>query len=247
LIWYQTETRTPKQESWPASAVFPAVQAAFLRSGWEDPNGIFVAVEGGDNKLQPSHRDLGSFVLDAGGVRWALDLGGARIGLHNAIVIDDENQDSRAEATLAHPAFTPGASAVEVDLSRVYPQKAKQLRRGVSLIQGQQVVIHDTIRAEQPVEAVWGMLTDADVTLNGQTAELKKGGWTMAAEIVSPRHAVFDLREVGPASLVAPGPPVRRLVVRLGEKITELDLKVTLTPYRTGQPRPKITASPTSD
>jgi hypothetical protein len=97
------------------------------------------------------------------------------------------------------------------------------------------------------VDALWGMLTDAEATANGQTAELKKGGWTLAVEIVSPRHAVFDLREVGPESLTTPGPAVHRLVVRLGEKVSELDLKVTLTPYRTGQPRPKIPVTSTSE
>jgi hypothetical protein len=38
----------------------------------------------------------------------------------------------------------------------------------------------------------------------------------------------------------APNPGVKKLVVRLGEKVTEMDLKVTLTLYRTGQPKPKI-------
>ncbi len=244
LIWYQTETRSLKQDSWPLNAVFSGIQAAFLRSAWEDPNAIFVGLKGGDNKTQPSRRDLGSFVLDAGGVRWALDLGRARLGLHNSIVIDDENQDSRAEAPVTHPVTTAQWTTVEADLSKVYPQKVKQFHRRIGLFQGQQVVIQDTLRADQPVEAIWGMLTDAEVTLNGQTAELKKGGWTLTAEILSPRHAVFDLREVGPASLGTPGPPVRRLMVRLGEKVSDLDLKVTLTPYRTGQARPNLPPPP---
>jgi hypothetical protein len=91
------------------------------------------------------------------------------------------------------------------------------------------------------VEALWGMLTDADVALNGQTAELQKNGWTLSAEILSPRHAVFD---VAPA--LAPAPQaanlgVKRLVVRLGDKVTDMDLKLSLTLHRTGHPKPKIT------
>jgi hypothetical protein len=246
LIWYQTEARAPKPEAWPLTAVFSGVQAAFLRSGWDDPNAIFIALKAGDNKLQPNHRDLGSFVLDAGAVRWALDLGRSRLGLHNGIVLDDQNQDPRAEAVLSHPG-SPAAPVVDADLSRVYPQKVKQYLRHVALVQGQQVVIEDTLRAEQPVDALWGMLTDAEATVNGQTAELKKGGWTLALEIVSPRHAVFDVREVGPESLTTPGPAVHRLIVRLGEKVSELNLKVTLTPYRTGQPRTKIPVTSTSE
>jgi hypothetical protein len=41
----------------------------------------------------------------------------------------------------------------------------------------------------------------------------------------------------------SPNPGVKKIVVRLGEKVTEMDLKVTLTPHRTGQPKPKITPS----
>jgi hypothetical protein len=39
----------------------------------------------------------------------------------------------------------------------------------------------------------------------------------------------------------ASNPGVKKLVVRLGEKVTDLDLKLTLTLHRTGQPKPKIT------
>ena len=84
------------------------------------------------------------------------------------------------------------------------------------------------------------MLTDAEVALNGQIAELQKGGWTLSAEILSPRHAVFD---VVPALAPAPqasNPGIKKLVVRLGEKVTDMDLKLTLTLHRTGQPKPKI-------
>jgi hypothetical protein len=34
---------------------------------------------------------------------------------------------------------------------------------------------------------------------------------------------------------------VKKLLCRLGEKVTDMDLKVTLTLHRTGQPKPKIT------
>jgi len=108
-------------------------------------------------------------------------------------------------------------------------------------VQGQQVFIEDALESEQPVEALWGMLTDADVALNGQTAELQKNGWTLSAEILSPRHAVFDLAPALAPAPQASNPGVKKLVVRLGEKVTDLDLKLTLTLHRAGQPKPKIT------
>ena len=46
-----------------------------LRSDWDNPQALFVGFKAGDNKANHSHLDLGSFVFDAAGVRWAMDLG----------------------------------------------------------------------------------------------------------------------------------------------------------------------------
>jgi hypothetical protein len=239
------------------------VQTAFLRSSWDDPNAVFVGVKGGDNKANHGHLDLGSFVLDGGGVRWALDLGpddynlpayfGAqrwryyrlRTESHNTVMIDDENQDPRAEASISARLFSPDLSWVEVDLTRAY-HRLKLFRRKVGIAQGQQVFIQDVLASEQPVDALWGMLTDAEATLDGQTAELQKSGWTLSAEILSPRHAVFDIVPAAAPPPQALNPGVKKLVVRLGEKVREMDLSLTFTLHRTGQPKPRITPKPGS-
>ena len=46
-----------------------------MRSAWDDPNAVSVDFKAGDNKANHSHLDLGSFIVDALGVRWACDLG----------------------------------------------------------------------------------------------------------------------------------------------------------------------------
>jgi hypothetical protein len=258
LIWYEPEARSPKQDGWPLDAIFHSVQVAFMRSAWEDPNAIFIGVRGGDNKVNHGHLDLGTFVLDAGGVRWALDLGPddynlpayfgpkrwsyyrTRTESHSTVMIDDENQDPHAEALISNHLFSPELSWAEVDLSHTY-RKLKQYHRKIGITQGRQVFIQDILQAEQPVETLWGMLTEADITLNGQFAELKKDGWTLSAEILSPRHAVFDVIPTTAPPPQAPNSGTKKLVVRLGEKVTEMDLKVTLTPHRTGQPKPTVT------
>jgi len=258
LVWFQSEARSPKQENWPLNAIFHDVQVAFLRSAWDDPNALFVGVKGGDNKAHHGHLDLGDFVLDGGGVRWAPDLGPDDFNLagssgrqrltynrmltesHNTVMIDDESQDPRAEAALGAHFFSPDSSWVELDLSHAY-HRLKSYRRRIGIAQGQQVFVQDLLESDHPVEALWGMLTDSEVALSGQTAELQKGGWTLSAEILSPRHAVFDLAPAIAPPSPAQNPGVKKLVVRLGEKVTEMDLKVTLTLHRAGQPKPKIT------
>jgi hypothetical protein len=254
LAWFERDGKPPLPPSWPLDSVFHSVQVASFRSSWEDPNALFLAIKGGDNKTGRSHLDLGSFVLDAGGVRWAIDpdLGdtlppppppsGApppqswitRTESHNTLLIDNENQDPRAEAAITHQEFAPDLSWVQIDLSKANGGKLKQWIRRAGILQRQAVLVHDVVRSVQPVDVVWGMVTDAEISLNGPAAALKKGGWNLALEIRTPRHAVFDT--------VLTGPSLKKLIVRLGDKTADLDLSILLTPYRDGQPKPKITS-----
>jgi hypothetical protein len=256
LVWFDRDAKSPQQPpAWPLDAIFRGVDVACFRSSWEDPNALYLAVKGGDNKDAHTHLDLGSFVLDAGGVRWASDLGpedydlpgyfGARRNsyyrvrteAHNTLLIDDLNQDQRGEARITRSEFSPDLSWVQIDLSRANGSKVKQWTRRIGIAQRQAVLVGDSLHSDQPVEIIWGMMTDADIAVSGQTALLRKNGWNLAAEIRTPRHAVFDV-----APLRSQNANFHKLIVRLGDKSTELDLNIVLTPYRDGQAKPKIAA-----
>ncbi|HEX4134481.1 MAG TPA: heparinase II/III family protein [Bryobacteraceae bacterium] len=263
LVWFDPNARAPQQQTppWPLDAIFRGVDVTCFRSSWDDPNALYLAVKGGNNKDPHAHLDLGSFVFDAGGVRWAADLGAddydlpgylgrqrwsyyrTRTESHNTLLIDDQNQDLRAEARLTRQEFAPDLSWVQIDLSRANGNKLKQWTRRFALAQRQAVLIVDSVRSDQPVDVIWGMMTDAEIMVSGQTATLKKNGWILAAEIRSPRHAVFDVTPLRSTPPQTPSPKFQKLIVRLGDKVTELDLSIILTPYRDGQPKPKITAA----
>jgi len=49
-------------------------QVSAMRSSWEK-DAYFVALKGGDNNIPTAQLDLGSFILDAGGKRWGIELG----------------------------------------------------------------------------------------------------------------------------------------------------------------------------
>ena len=246
LAWFDRDSKPPQPPAWPLDTVFRTVQVAEFRSSWDDPNAIFLAIKGGDNKTGRNHLDLGSFVFDSGSVRWAIDpdLGDVppppgpaaswvtKTESHNTLMIDNENQDPRAEATITHQEFAPDLSWVQLDLGKANGAKVRQWTRRIGLLQRQAALVDDVVRSDQPVEVVWGMVTDAEITLSGLSATLKKGGWTLAMEIRTPRHAVFDT--------VAAGPSLKKLIVRLGDKTTDLDLSILMTPFREGQPKPKI-------
>ena len=250
LAWFERDAKPPLPPSWPLDAVFRTVQVASFRSSWDDQNALFLSVKGGDNKTGRAHLDLGNFVLDAGGVRWASDPDLAdlppppapgppqqswvtRTESHNTLLIDSENQDPHAEAAITHQEFAPDLSWVQIDLTKSNGNKLRQWIRRAGIVQRQAVLVHDVVRSAQPVEVVWGMVTDADISLNGPAATLKKGGWNLALEIRTPRHAVFDT--------VLTGPSLKKLIVRLGDKTADLDLSILMTPYRDGQAKAKVT------
>jgi hypothetical protein len=62
----------PKTTYWAGNGVNPV---ALMRSSWTDPNGIYVAMKGGSVSINHAHMDIGSFIMEADGVRWAMDFG----------------------------------------------------------------------------------------------------------------------------------------------------------------------------
>jgi hypothetical protein len=199
-------------------------------------------VKGGNNHFNHTHLDLGSFVLDAHGTRWGLDLSGDDYSLpgyfgpqrytyyrtstqaHNTVLIDGQNQDLMAKAPL-----TMQNGVVTVDLSATYPGKVTKFLRTVELTPQNAIVIRDDIEASQPVEALWGMLTDAQISLSGCHATLRKGAATLEAEIASPKGAVFDTVSTKPSHEGEnPNTGTQKLVVRLGNKVSSVHIEVVL-------------------
>jgi hypothetical protein len=75
LLWYEPKFAAPAASTVPLNAVYGGIEVASLRSAWNDPNAFFVGFKGGDNGGSHAHLDIGSFVFDALGERWGLDLG----------------------------------------------------------------------------------------------------------------------------------------------------------------------------
>jgi hypothetical protein len=48
---------------------------ALMRTSWTDPDAIYLGFKGGSPSVNHGHMDVGSFIIEADGVRWAIDLG----------------------------------------------------------------------------------------------------------------------------------------------------------------------------
>ena len=263
LLWYDARGTKDELARVGLDARYQAAHLAFFRSAWTDAKAIYVGFKGGDNRANHSHLDLGTFVLDALGQRWALDLGPDDYDLpgyfempsrptsqrwtyyrlktegHNTLLIDGRNQDPLAEAPLVAYGSAPQVGYAVADLTAAYaPAGAKRVRRGVALLEGRsRVLVQDEIETAQPSEVVWAMHTRSDANINrerGDRAILALNGALLEARLLAPAGATFVFEPVNVPAPQRTTTGVKRLVVRLPEKVTSTRLAVLFTPVTPG-------------
>ena len=140
------------------------------------------------------HMDSGAFVLEAGGVRWAADLGMqdygsiSRHGLnmwkmdqgsdrwkvlrlnsdgHNVLRFNGAPQRVGGMAAIVRFEAAGNLPHTVVDLSAIYADQAASVWRGVALRENDQFLLQDEWTAgREAVEVRWQMLTYAEVDLS---------------------------------------------------------------------------------
>jgi len=194
----------------------PGGVIAATRSGWEKAD-YFIAVKGGDNSDHTAQLDIGSFVLEAGGQRWGIELGvdseratglevkpggdrTKRFELYlentlgqNTLVIDG-NQDLEAKAKVLVGASSLEKGLAVVDMTDAYGKAAKDVHRGALVVRGTKpyAVIQDDLVIKTTQTITWSMHTKAEIAADGAKATLTQGGKTLIATIVSPAGATFS-------------------------------------------------------
>jgi hypothetical protein len=214
IAWYDPRGKADADEGLRLDVFTGRQPVALMRSG-EKTTDWFLGIKGGDNRSNHAHMDIGSFVLDWGGHRWAIDLGSDNYNLpgyfhfngkrwnylrlnslgHNTLAIDGKLQQGRSGVCkLTSKAKTPTTTAATFDISGAYKGQAKQVVRTAMLdTKAQRVTIRDTISgATKPVH--WLMHTKAKITLAGPRAILRIHDKQMCARIVSPAGVKFASR-----------------------------------------------------
>lgn len=255
LLWYDPRGGLEDVAKLPLSAMFSNVDVAFLRSAWNDPDAMFIGFKGGNNAANHAHLDLGTFVLDGLGERWASELGGDDYNMpayfgekrwtyyrlrtegQNTLLINGENQEPRAAATIVKFKPQPGVAFAVADLSAAY-KTASRVQRGVALLDPQHVLIQDEIRTEQPLEVQWGMHTHAEVRLQGATATLRLGNKEMRLSALSPSGGDWSVKDCDPEPPQRPLPNTRRLAFTLKVQPPGARLQMVFTPQRASGAKP---------
>lgn len=175
-----------------------------MRTSWNSKDAIYVGIKGGtpsDNTH--THLDAGSFVMDALGIRWAIDLGPQdydsleRCGLsiwdnaqnsdrwkvyrytnltHNVFSINDELFNVKGNGKIKSHSDNPKLMRVTLDLTTLY-NGLSVAERNISIINKKFVTIKDSICvAEKQVEITWRMLTEAKAKIIGGNLLLQQDG-----------------------------------------------------------------------
>jgi hypothetical protein len=257
LLWFYPEGRDPSDM--PKAQRFRAADVVMLRGSWLDRNTTYLGIKAGANDAcEHGHYDLGSFVLDANGVRWAVDLGPDDYGLadyfkpemrcryyrtstigHNTIVINGECQPPTARAVITQESFAEDISFVVIDLSRAYPSAVSALR-GFVLIDRRHVMIVDEIVPNGRLSSVeWQMHTRAGLELGRAMATLTHPAQGDGAAPPRLYLRIID-RDLGNLSLrsATPSEPpgqnsnagIAKLVFRLDQVAQPVRLAVLLSP-----------------
>lgn len=206
------------------------------RSSW-GRGAAYVAIKGGSPSTNHAHMDVGSFVFDVDGVRWADDLGmqdynsleskgvdlwsrgqdAARwrvfrlsAGAHNVLTVGGAGQryESRAPIVKSKPGMTV------VDLRETYQGQLDGATREVRLLGDRGMLVQDEFGApkERAVAVRWAMLTRAEVRLDGPgRATLARDGKALVLRVVEPAGAELRIfsTDPPPAATDAPNPGTR--------------------------------------
>ncbi len=268
-LWFPRDLRVPPDLPTDIKFDGPSKLALF-RGAWGDPRTIWTGLKAGSNSVNHGHLDLGAFMLDADGVRWAVDLGPDDYNLpgyweratvdsprwryyrlnnssHNTLTPADARQLPAADGALLAFGSAPDRAFAIADLSSAYPAQGRKFMRGVALLDRSRVLVQDDIEGLKPgVPLTWRMLTGADVKLDGPRATLTKDGRTLRIEILAPAGAHFTTRPAtAPTAAEAKNAGITDLtaIVPASAAETDVRLAVLLTPVGekwTGHAAPAI-------
>lgn len=173
-------------------------EIALARTSW-NADAAWLAIKGGTGAASHGHLDAGSFVYEAGGVRWFSDLGSDNYNMpgyfgkqrweyfrlnnrsHNTLVIGDALQAAPMPGCPVSPWSEEKGqlSSCTIDLTRAYAQQCALAKRLVTFDRGTGgVTLED--RIEKPIgEVRWAVVTDASIKIQGREVLLQKKGKTL--------------------------------------------------------------------
>lgn len=201
----------PEEKFWYGQGTNPV---AMMRTSWSDPNAIYLGFKSGSPSVNHGHMDVGSFVMEADGVRWASDPGmqnyesleskGMSIfgktqdaqrwtiyrtnnHSHNVITINNQHQQVKGYGKIDKYSDEDKFSFAVSDISSIYSNQMKKVVRGVAIKDGKYVVVRDEVETTgKETKFKWAMFTFADVELSNNSAILTSDNKKLYLKVEGP-------------------------------------------------------------
>ncbi len=212
MIWGKDvrmkKIKPPKATAWMGQGANPV---AMMRTSWKDPEAIFLGFKAGSPSVNHGHMDIGSFIMESEGIRWASDFGmqeyesleskGIAVfgrtqdaqrwtifrlnnRVHNTLTIDDQLQLVKGYARIDKFSDNRKFMYARSDISSVYEGLAESVWRGAAIVNGRYVVIRDEVTGGSKNSVIrWTMLTSATPEIRGNTIILTKDGKKLTLKV----------------------------------------------------------------
>jgi Heparinase II/III-like protein len=190
----------PASTLWMGSGKTPV---ALMRTSWTDPAALFVGLKGGSPSVNHAHMDAGSFVMEADGVRWAMDFGmqdynsletkGVDLWnkaqnsgrwqvfrysnrVHNTLTVNDGLQLVAGNAPITHSSGNPQFLNATTNMTELYAGSLASASRGVAIVDQSYVVVRDELQTTP----------DPATLVSKSRAELIKDGKKLIIQVQEP-------------------------------------------------------------
>ena len=187
---------------------------AVVRGFPDTPHAIWLIAKGGDPDNAHQQMDVGTFIVETDGVRWSDDPGADSYDLpgfwdgrpdgkrwtyfrnnnfsHNTLAIDGKIQYAAGEGKIITYDKNSSQPYFVIDMTSVYQGQAQAVKRTFTLTDDKTVTVTDRVDLlNDKQEITWNMITQAQVSCEGNVARLSKDGKKFRLTILAPENAVF--------------------------------------------------------
>ena len=230
MIWSAgmsvNEITPPLKKLWVGQGKNPV---ALMRSSWTEKEAVYVGIKGGSPSVNHGHMDVGSFIMEALGERWAMDFGmqdynsleTAGVDLwnmkqnsqrwevfrynnlaHNTLTVNNQLQIVGGYAKINSSAESDAMINAVTDISSVYSGLLNKAVRGIAIVDNKYVTVRDEIETSNSETVIrWNMVTSANVTITDKnTAILTKNGKTLSFRVKEPASVTMKTWNTVPSN-----------------------------------------------
>ena len=217
MIWgkdiQMDQIQAPASKVWMGQGKNPV---CLMRTSWTDPDAIYLGFKAGSPSVNHGHMDVGSFMMEADGIRWVSDFGSQNYesleskGMsifgrtqdaerwtifrlnnyaHSTLTVNDELQKVEGYAKIDKHSENDDFMFAASDISSLYTEHLIKAVRGVAIKESKYVIVRDEIETSGKQTLIrWNLVTEAEVELGDRGATLTKDGETLFLKIQGPKN-----------------------------------------------------------